>query len=151
MATDGKPKPEGAIELPEGEWAVLYSPRRVPERRKRLVLEAMASLSDTVVQAAMNAAQEQMTADEAEGVLTRMSLSGPDLVPMMDVFDAGVVALVKEWSYGEDITRDALLDLPSEDCDMLREACAPFIEDLSVGFKPQVDATRSSPTTPSGE
>lgn len=80
--------------------------------------------------------------------------TGADFVAMMSTYDDAIVVLLSAWSYttatGEalPITKDALLDLPDSDFQLLRTAAEPYVETaLQIDTDPDPDP--ASPTPPS--
>lgn len=132
------------VELTEGAWAEFDDPKRVPERKRRAVIDKIASgVSNETreVIAAAAAKGEQPT----EEVMAK--IEGSDLTTMLETIDVAIVALVSSWSFDVEPSLDALLDLPGADYDLLRDAAMPLVDQLSPNFEPNPAPT--SPTAPS--
>ena len=133
-------KPEGAIDLSEGAWALIADPKRVSERKRRSVIESISHLSSETVKVAEEAAR---TGDE----LDTEKLPISDVPNMMSVVDHCIVAMLISWSFDTEITIDNVLDLAGEDYRILTAATEPFMDNLAVNFEPN-PSDRSSPSRP---
>lgn len=114
------------VELPDGAWAELQDPRKVPERARRPVLTAQAGL------------QQYVTGET-------LTTSPAALQAFSELNDAMAVALVERWSYPDPVSLDGVLGLPGDAYDALREAVAPFATALLPDFSPSTD--KGSPTS----
>jgi hypothetical protein len=97
-----------------GGWVELRDPQLVPERLRRPVFEK-----------------------SAEGAM--LVGSGDEVTPETIAFfsefnDAVAVALIEKWSFGDVITVDSLLDLPSRAYDEIRSIVSPFLTELMPNF-----------------
>ena len=121
------------VDLPDGAWASLRDPKKVPERLRRPVLAVL------MAQGKNSAELPTITPDTPpEEVLQALDSSVLD--KFSELNDLVVVALVEEWSYTDTpITADSVLDLPGDVYDALREAVAPFVVDLIPDFGPTPD------------
>jgi hypothetical protein len=111
--------------LPDG-WADLADPKKVPERRRRTVTRAMAALF------AYRAQHPEAVGIEALGDVPAVpAVTTEDELELMDVLNSAVIlALVERWSLGDTVTAEALLDLPGDTFDALRDACTPLFPGL---------------------
>ena len=120
------------VELPEGNWADLYDPVKVPERKRRPVVRAVVRFFKDQ-QASAIPAFDPATVDEDTAATIAAQL-GPDLLGAADdLNDAVITALVQSWSYG-DVTTDVLLELPADAYKLLSEACQPHMTGLMPNF-----------------
>jgi hypothetical protein len=67
---------------------------------------------------------------------------------MFEFNDLLAVALISEWSFGSEVSTEALLDLPAETYDAIQKLVAPLVTDLMPSF--EVTPEADSPTEPSG-
>jgi hypothetical protein len=63
--------------------------------------------------------------------------------------DALAIALIENWSFGDEVTLDALLDLPGGTYDEIRNITAPYVSELMPSFGPTDDP--KAPTEHSNE
>jgi len=143
------------VELPSGGWAKLKQPREVSERARRPIQAAWIRVSseaqDHFKLMAAAAKDEDFKAKNPElaALMDSFSMSVADLDALNEANDLLVVALVAEWSFGERIDADAVLDLSAPDYDRLREVTAKGLVGLFVDFG--VDIDPDSPTPSSSE
>ena len=132
------------VDLPDGAFAELYDPLKVPERKRRPVVAALVAFMKD--RAAANVPQfdtKAMSEDEAAALSAQLD---PDLLIAADALnDSVVVALVREWSFGA-VSEDVLLDMPADAYKVLSEACAPHLNALMPNFQvsPDPKATTGS-------
>lgn len=108
-----------------GGWVVLREPKMVSERLRRPLLAMTATAVGKID------AEENMA----------------DSIDFYSQFnDLLAMALVSSWSFGEQVTLDALLDLPAGTYDAIRELVSPFVTDLmpDFGASPDPKATTVS-------
>lgn len=138
--------------LPGGGWADLRDPAEVPERLRRPVRAIQIRLAKDPAfgQVIVNAKDKGVKAladiDEAQAVEMVSAIGDDSMTLMDDLNDRLVISRVAGWSYGDEVTMDALLDLPGAAYDKLRELCAEGALD-DVDFSPS--QAPDSPTVPS--
>jgi hypothetical protein len=123
------------VDLPDGAWALLRDPAKVPERLRRPVTNLAAKLHPEIA-----AAKEAGT-------------DGPDLTAdvlggFQALNDLVMVAVVADWSFDLAVTPETVGDLPGDAYDVLRRETAKCVTDLIPDFSPNPDP--ASPTPPSG-
>jgi hypothetical protein len=122
------------VELPDGQWADLYDPIKVPERKRRPVVKALVSfLKDRQQHAVPNISAEDLS-DEDKAAALAAQIDPGLLIAADDLNDAVVSALVFAWSFELAVSADALLDLPADAYKTLSEACAPHLSALMPNF-----------------
>ena len=139
--------------LKSGAWADLREPADVPERLRRpvrriqMLLAQNTAFSGVVKDAAAKGAASvrDIAEDQAVQMVTAMGEQAFDLMDQLN--DRAVLARVAGWSFGPDVTLDALLDLTAGDYDELRELCADGALDSGPDFSPS--QAEDSPTGPS--
>jgi len=100
-------------------WIELRDPDLVPERLRRPVFEKSAE------GAIMVSGNDEVT---------------PEAVSFFSDFnDLLAIALISSWSFGDAVTLEALLDLPSKSYDDIRNAVSPFLTQLMPDFGVDVD------------
>lgn len=114
------------LELPEGAWAELADPAKVTERKREPARRAF-----------VQAAQAQANGGDA----------GPILDALKDAGNKVTVAQVTSWSFGEEVTPDALLDLPGDAYDVLVKAATDRVSELLPEFE-TVDEVPPDPKAP---
>lgn len=130
------------IELPEGEWADLYDPTKVPERKRRPVVRALVSFMRDRAEHTPPDFDAGDLGDEDKAAVLAAKLDPALIASADDLNDAVVIALVREWSFGE-VTAEVLLDLPSDAYKELSAACAPHLNGMmpQFGVDPDPKAT----------
>jgi hypothetical protein len=124
------------IELPDGNWAVLASPKKVQERKRRRYMLAMADLA-----AATNHLPKQMTLQENGLTLEETDYGSADshILELSDrTIDQMILCLVKDWSFGA-VDEPTLAELNSECFDGLRRECQKLAPDLVPDYSPDPD------------
>lgn len=140
-------------QLPAGGWADLRETAEVPERLRRPVRTLQMRLAQnpafaTVVEGAKKDGVKAMTdIDEAQAVELATAMGDDAIALMDDLNDRLVISRVAGWSYGAEVTLDALQDLPGAVYDKLKELCAEGALETGPDFSPSTEA--SSPTEPS--
>ncbi len=132
------------IQLSADNWAELRDPRDISERLRRPIVRAITRVSREGW-LAIQAPPEQ----GPDGNPLPPRLPAEDLEAFGEANDAGIVALVKAWSYPAPVSIDAVLDLPAADYDRLRAAVAPLIGEMFTSFEPSQDP--DSPIAPSSD
>lgn len=139
-------------QLPDGGWADLRAPADVPERLRRPVraLQMRLAKDPAFGQVVADAKDKGVAAladiDEAQAVSMVAAIGDDSMSLMDDLNDRVVISRVAGWSYGDTVSVDALLDLPSAVYDRLRELCADGALD-GPDFSPSTEP--GSPTVPS--
>lgn len=121
--------------LPDGEWALLRDPVKVPERLRRPVMTLTTRLQPQI-KATKTAAED---GDD-------MVLDADVLERFEELNDLVIVAMVAEWSFELAISPETVGDLPGDAYDVLRREAAKGIKDLLPDFSPDPDP--ASPTGP---
>lgn len=125
------------IDLPEGGWADLYDPLKVPEKKRRPVVRALMRLLKERAEHAPPEFNLEDAADEEKAAALAARLDPALIMATDDLNDALVVALVREWSFGIDVTVDNLLELPTDTYRVLSEATSPQLNVLMPQFRPE--------------
>lgn len=139
--------------LTAGGWADLRDVADIPERLRRPIrrmqmrLAANPAFADVVKDAGDHgiATLKDLSEDQAVAMMSAMGDGAFEL--MDDLNDRAVIARVAGWSYGGDVTVEALQELPGAVYDELRELCADGVLDTGPDFGPSPDP--DSPTAPS--
>jgi hypothetical protein len=137
------------VNLPSGGWADLRPVADVTERQRRPIKRIQTTLAGmpafaSAVREAEAAGGSDLTPEQQLKIAAGMG-EAFDLLENLN--DALIVAAVRGWSYGAEVTADACQDLPGRDLDKLREATSPYLKELMPDFDPTPDA--SSPIEPS--
>ena len=111
------------VELPDGQWAEIAPPKKVPERKRRRYVSAMTALVQATNHLPKN---EKGEPDQSEFGSAEMELVDA-------VGDALIVALVREWSFGE-VTPDAVAELPADAFDVLLIVCRDLAPELTPNY-----------------
>lgn len=141
------------LTLKAGGWVDLRDPADVPERLRRpvrriqMLLAANPAFTEVVQEAAAKgvAAVRDVTEDQAVAMVSGMGADAFDL--MDELNDRAVLARVMGWSFGDQVTLEALQDLPGAVYDELRTLCADGALETGTDFSPSQD--EASPTGPS--
>lgn len=126
---------EQLIELRKNAWAIVRDAEDVPERRRRPLIDLASSgqsVRDELEAISKIVDGREMSEINAEEVPTP-SQNALDIMSAM--CDLLILAMVREWSYG-DVTIDVLLDVPSKDYDTLRDLTAPMFSLVVPDFGP---------------
>ncbi|MEV8031385.1 hypothetical protein [Streptomyces sp. NPDC086182] len=140
-------------QLPDEGWADLRAMDEVPERLRRPVRTIQMKLAQNpafaeVVKSAQGSGVTALQdIDEAKAVQMATAMGDDALQMMDDLNDRLIISRVAGWSYGGEITLDALQDLPGKVYDKLKEICAEGALDGGPDFSPSTEA--DSPTEPS--
>ena len=142
------------IELPDGEWAEIRDPKKVPERLRRPAKAASYEIyqsSRKALEGTASTATPEAPPSDAWGAPPVVEMPSAeetaltiDLDQIEASVDAGIVALVSSWSFGDTVSLDALLDLPGDAYDALQAAITPLIGEMFQSLEPSTD-----PETPS--
>ncbi|MDH6123445.1 hypothetical protein [Kitasatospora sp. GP82] len=135
--------------LTAGGWADLRDPGEIPERLRRPVRKLQMLMAgnpafSTVVEHAADGAAPAVDEKQAAQMAAQMGEDGIDLVFQLQ--DRSILQRVMGWSYGPDVTLDALQNLPGAVYDELSELCKDSAAG-SVDLRPTMD--EASPIVPS--
>lgn len=139
--------------LPGDGWADLRDPAEIPERLRRPIRAIQMKLArDPAFASVVKAAQAKgveavKDIDEAEAAQMATQMGDESAAALDELNDRAILARVIGWSYGPEVTVDALLDLPGPAYDRLKELCAEGALDSGPDFSPSQD--ENSPTAPS--
>jgi hypothetical protein len=131
------------IELPEDQWADLYDPIKVPERKRRPVVRALVAFMKDRQEHEPPPFDAADLSDDEKAARIAAQIDPSLLVAADDLNDALVVALVREWSFGA-VTLEVLLDLPADTYRVLSEACSPHMNELMPNFQVSPDPKAST-------
>ena len=109
-------------------WIELRDPKAVPERLRRPVFSK-----------SMESATYAKDND--------LEVISTDAIDLLSEFnDLLAVAMVEKWSFSDVVSVEEMLDLPSRTYDDIRQAVAPFVNDLipDFGVDPDPKATTDS-------
>ena len=102
------------VDLPDGQWAELRDPLKVPERRRRAYLAAVADCA-------------------AAGEITGAKMQLADLMG-----DLLIMCLVEAWSFG-DVTVEQIAEFDTGTFDALFRACRPLERQLQPDYGADID------------
>jgi hypothetical protein len=122
------------VELPDGQWADLYDPIKVPERKRRPVVSALVTFMRDRQQFVLPTITAEALSDEDKAAALAAQIDPSLIIAADELNDTVVVALVSYWSFGESVSIEALLDLPADAYKVLSEACAPLMQALMPNF-----------------
>ena len=123
-----------AINLPNGQSAILYSRDEVTERTARTISHAYMKAAGSAAKLTNLGFDENKP--ESWTIFAEMSDEDRD---NLNGYQAALIAgLVKSWSYGDLPTADSALDLPKSVFEALAEACATEFSD-TPDFSPDPD------------
>lgn len=109
------------IDLPDGAWAELRSPKKVSERKRRQYISAMSEF---------NASKAGLDP----------SLFGSKQQDLLDnALDLLIVCLVSSWSLPDPVSVEALADLGTDVFDPLKAACLSLASDVLPDFSVDPD------------
>lgn len=131
----------GKLDLPDGEWAMVRDPAKVPERLRRPV-----AIASTGLFADIKAARAMAEADTTDLEEMAETLDGDLFNRLQALNDLVIVALVSEWSVDLAISVESVGELPADAYDILRRETAKHVAALMPDFSPNPDP--SSPTGP---
>ncbi|MFL5910541.1 MAG: hypothetical protein ACJ768_08260 [Gaiellaceae bacterium] len=139
--------------MPGEGWVDLRESADVPERLRRPVRTIQMKLAqnpafkDVVDDAKKKGVKAMEDIDEAQAVEMATVMGDEALGLMDDLNDRLIISRVAGWSYGEEVSLDALQDLPGAVYDKLKEMCAEGALEGGPDFSPSTEA--DSPTEPS--
>lgn len=129
------------LSLPDDNWALLASPKKVQERKRRRYIAELANLSAKTSELPRNPNKP----DEPDP----RHMAGAHLEAADRVGDALILCLVKEWSFG-DVTQEVLEGLEADCFDPILRACRDLAGGLLPDYSPDIDpkAPTSASTGP---
>ena len=137
------------LDLPDGEWAELASPRKVSDRRRRSFLAAMNDTAAATADLPQVANPRSMEAGQPLTIPDPARMTGAQAELQFHAFDLLVLCFVKAWSFPDPVSLEAVEDLDTGAKDTLTAACLPLLEDLMPDYSPDVDPkARTSGSTP---
>lgn len=121
------------VELPDGQWCQLRDPKKVPERLRR-PCEQVVFLMSTEMRIWMAQNEDLEVGDDLVAFVSKMpQFSREDVDLLSQMTDLAAVALIAEWSFdGVPVSLDALMDLPGDTYDAIKEAVQPLSGQMSV-------------------
>jgi len=123
-----------AINLPNGQSAILYSRDEVTERTARIISRSYMKAAGSAARLTNLGFDENKP--ESWTIFAEMSDEDRD---NLNGYQAALIAgLVKSWSYGDLPTADSALDLPKSVFEALAEACATEFNN-TPDFSPDPD------------
>jgi hypothetical protein len=140
-------------QLADGAWADLRAMDDTPERLRRPVrtiqmkLAQNPAFAEVVKDAKAGGVQGLQDIDEARAVQMATAMGDDALQQMDELNDRLIISRVAGWSYGSEVTIDALQDLPGRVYDELKALCAEGALQSGPDFSPSTEA--DSPTEPS--
>ena len=131
------------LDLPNGNWASVREPDKVPRKQARAFRKVLYKLS---AGADVDPNMDQDAAARKAGLALLKSDSGLDGIE--DMADALVFCVVAEWSYG-DVDQATLDEVPDAAIDAIYQHAVTggYMDKLMPDFG--VNPDESSPTTPS--
>ena len=140
-------------QMPGEGWVDMRETGEVPERLRRPVRTIQMKLAqnpafkNVVDDAKKNGVKAMDDIDEAQAVEMASTMGDEALGLMDELNDRLIISRVAGWSYGDEVTLDALQDLPGVVYDKLKEMCAEGAIESGPDFSPSIEA--DSPTEPS--
>lgn len=146
------------IDLGDGDWAELRHANKIPRQQTldyREVffraaggggdIEPIEELSEKEIKALSD--EERAERDRKTKVNVKVIMESGGLKTMEDLADALVLAVVKDWSFGE-VTLEVLRTVPQVDLDVIQEHCAgeEYRKVLTPDFDDKTDRSEGSPT-----
>lgn len=127
------------LDLGDGNWAHLRDPKKVPERLRRPIVQALTrALADNGGEQLAGLDPKDLQAPDAAAKVSQY-LKPEFLTVMADVNDLLVIALVDEWSFDVPVSLDSVLDLPGDEYDALQTGVAPLLKDVLPSFDGDAD------------
>ena len=139
-------------ELSGGNWMELRDVATLTEGQRRPVRSKLLDISPAT-RAAMESSKPAVPTDGRPAVPTVPAavadvLTGADMDTLSQVNDMVAVSMIETWSFGEEISTDALLSLPGKVYDEILMLVAPALTAF-MGVDFDVTPDRASPTQPS--
>ena len=143
------------IELPDDAWAEIRDPKKVPERLRRPAKaasfemyqsrqKALEETASTTTPAAPEGAGAWGAPPTPEPTVEIDDGTSYTLEQIQASVDAGIIALVSAWSFGDEVSEDVLLDLPSDAYDALVTEVTPLIGEMFQTLEPSTDPASPS-------
>lgn len=138
------------LELPDGEWAEMASPRKVSDRRRQAYLVAVADASAATADLPKIVGPADANGFPGPDVPDPAYLRGEHIRLQTHAFDLMVLCFVKAWSFETAVTLEAVEDLDTGSKDALVAACLPLMEEMMPDYSVDVDpkARTSASTLP---
>lgn len=122
------------LELPDGQWAELASPRKVSELKRRRYIAAMTNLtSGTADLPQIPGDFDPKTGKQAPSSPDPKYFNGSHMALSDALGDALILCLVREWSFGE-VSAAALEELPVDTFEPLFKACRDLAPELTPDY-----------------
>jgi hypothetical protein len=142
------------LDLPDGEWAELCSPRKVSDRRRRAYLAAVADAQAATANLPhIPGPPDEKTGLPGDPVPDPQFLTGEHIELQTHAFDLLVMCFVKAWSLEPAVSLEAVEDLDTGTKDTLVARCLEFMTELMPDYSPDPDPkapTSGSPPPPPG-
>jgi len=134
------------VDLSDGAWAELCDPRKVKQKYRRPILDAMGRMGEH-----RNGNGNGKPADTAEVVqAVKDAVANSPVSAVLNVAELTIIAVVEAWSLDLALPRDdpsVLDELAGADYDVLSAKATDMLDEMFVEFRPNLD--ESSPTSPS--
>ncbi len=138
------------LDLPDGEWAELASPRKVSDRRRRAFLSAMSDSSAATADLPQIVNPRAEEAGQPATIADPERMTGAQTELQFHAFDLLILCFVKSWSMPEPVTLETVEDLDTGSKDVLLTKCLSFMAELMPDYGPDVDPKApTSASTPS--
>ncbi|MGW1623037.1 hypothetical protein [Streptomyces sp. NPDC002172] len=140
-------------QMPDQGWVDLREPAEVSERLRRPIRTIQMKLAQnpafaSVVKDAKDKGVKALEDIDESQAVEMASAMGDEAFDLMDELnDRLIISRVAGWSYGDEVSLDALQDLPGAVYDKLKEMCAEGALQGGPDFSPSTEA--DSPTEPS--
>lgn len=136
------------LDLPDGQWAELASPRKVSDRRRRAFLSAAADFNAAtndlpMVPGPVNEETGQAGSPQPDP----RAMNGEQTELQFAMFDKLVLCFVKAWSLDAPIDLETVQDLDGDTKDVLVKTCLPLLVEMMPDYSPDPDP--KAPTSPS--
>lgn len=143
------------VDLPDGNWAEILTPREITERTRRPMKQAHARFVLAQQKVAVGAQQVAVAADETPDPASLQAVAALAAVNVDELIDAGeafehaiLVYCTSSWGGpdldGKDVSEDSILDIPLDILTALSEACGPVVEVLFPKAKQPPTPTRNT-------
>ncbi len=118
------------LDLPDGEWAELASPRKVSDRRRRAFISAMNDSNAATADLPQIPNPRAAKPGQPATVPDPMHMTGEQADLQFHAMDMLVLCFVKAWSFEGEINLDTIEDLDTGSKDTLVAKCVEFIPEL---------------------
>ena len=143
------------LDLPDGEWAELASPRKVSDRRRQAWLVAQMDTEAATADLPRIPGPPDANGFPGPDVPDPAHFRGEHMAAQFHSFDLLVLCFVKAWSLPDPVGLDAIEDLDAGTKDALVAACLPLGKELMPNYSPDIDpkaptsgSTRPPPGSP---